>query len=122
MNALPFSARVDGDLKAFKLAPACHDTLAIARRFDAIFTRKTSYETLNQLLKRIHKNKHQLLLILERPDIPLHTNGSETDIRDYAKKRKVCGGIRSDEGQRCRDTFISLKKTCRKIGISLLIS
>lgn len=106
------------DLKAFKLAPERHEAIAIVARFDAIFTRKTSYETLNQLLKRIHKNKHQLLLVLERPDIPLHTNGSETDIRDYVKKRKVSGGTRSDEGQRCRDTFISLKKTCRKIGIS----
>jgi len=56
--------------------------------------------------------------VLQCPDIPLHTNGSETDIRDYVKKRKVSGGTRSDEGQRCRDTIISLKKTCRKLGIS----
>ena len=56
--------------------------------------------------------------MLERPEIPLHTNGSETDIRDYVKKRKVSGGTRSDEGRRCRDTFASLKKTCRKLDIS----
>jgi hypothetical protein len=55
--------------------------------------------------------------VLDRPEIPLHTNGSETDIRDYAKKRKVSGGTRSDEGRRCRDTFASLKKTCLKLGI-----
>ncbi len=59
-----------------------------------------------------------MLLVLNRPDIPLHTNGSETDIRDFVKKRKVSGGTRSDEGQKCRDTFISLKKTCRKLGVS----
>jgi hypothetical protein len=73
---------------------------------------------LNQLLKRIHRNKAELLMVLERPEITLHTNGSETDIRDYVKKRKVSGGTRSDEGQRCQDTFISLNKTCRKPGIS----
>ena len=56
--------------------------------------------------------------MLERPEIPLHTNASETDIRDYVKKRKVSGGTRSDEGRRCRDTFASLKKTCRKLDIS----
>lgn len=100
------------DLKAFRLAPENHDAASLTKRFDELFTRKTSYETLNQLLKRIHKNKRELLLVVERPDIPLHTNGSETDIRDYVKKRKVSGGTRSDEGQRCRDTFISLKKTC----------
>lgn len=56
--------------------------------------------------------------MLQRPDIPLHTNDSETDVRDYVKKRKVSGGTRSEIGRRCRDTFISLKKTCRKQGIS----
>jgi len=34
------------------------------------------------------------------------------------KKRKVSGGTRSEVGRRCRDTFISLKKTCRKLGVS----
>ena len=57
-------------------------------------------------------------LVLDRPDVPLHTNGSESDIRDYVKKKKVSGGTRSDLGRRCRDTFASLKKTCRKLGIS----
>ncbi len=56
--------------------------------------------------------------MLLRPDIPLHTNGSENDIRGYVKWRKISGGTRSDLGRRCRDTFASLKKTCRKLGIS----
>ena len=106
------------DLKLFKEAPKAWDKKKLAQRFDQIFTRKTGFATLNQLLKRIHRNKAELLKVLERPEIPLHTNGSETDIRDYVKKRKVSGGTRSDEGQRCRDTFISLKKTCRKLDIS----
>jgi hypothetical protein len=25
-------------------------------------------------------------MVLERPEIPLHTNGSETDLRDFVKK------------------------------------
>ena len=48
----------------------------------------------------------------------VHTNGRETDIRDFVKKRKVSGGTRSDLGRQCRDTFASLKKTCRQLGIS----
>ena len=42
----------------------------------------------------------------------------ETISPTYVKKRKISGGTRSDEGRRCRDTFASLKKTCRKLGIS----
>src|SRR5919197_679819 len=78
----------------------------------------TSFETLNQALRRIQRNKAELLLVLDRPDIALHTNGSERDLRDPVKKRKVSGGTRSDLGRRCRDTFMILKRTCRKLGIS----
>ena len=74
--------------------------------------------TLNLALRRMHRNKAELLLVLERPDIPLQNNLSERDIRDYVKKRKISGSTRGDEGRRCRDTFASLKKTCRKHGIS----
>ena len=42
----------------------------------------------------------------------------DSSVREYVKKRKVSGSTRSDLGRRCRDTFTSLKKTCRKLGIS----
>lgn len=106
------------DLKYYKEQPAAAQKETLKTRFDTIFTQKTRYELLNQALKRIHKNKSELLLVLDRPEIPLHTNGSEGDIRDYVKKKKVSGGTRSTTGRQCRDTFASLKKTCRKQGIS----
>jgi hypothetical protein len=34
------------------------------------------------------------------------------------KKRKISGSTRRELGHQCRDTFTSLKKTCRKHGIS----
>ncbi len=64
------------------------------------------------------RNKRELLLVLERPDLPLHNNLSEGDIREYVKRRKISGGTRSEEGRRSRDTFASLKKTCRKLSLS----
>ena len=106
------------DLKAYKIKPVKKIKGKLEKRFDAIFTQKTSYTSLNLLLGRLHQNKSELLLVLERPEIPLHTNGSEGDIRDHVRKKKVSGGTRSDTGRQCRDTFSSLKKTCRKLGIS----
>jgi hypothetical protein len=82
------------------------------------FNKKNCYVTLNQNLKRLNKLKDKLLLVLKRPDIPIHTNGSESDIRYFVKKRKVSGGAHSDLDQQCRDTFAGLKKTCRKLGLS----
>jgi hypothetical protein len=106
------------DLKIYKQRPNRKDRRTLEKRFDVLFRQKTRYQTLNELLKRLRQNKAELLLVLQRPDIPLHTNDSERDVRDYVKKRKVSGGTRSEIGRRCRDTFISLKKTCRKQGIS----
>jgi len=106
------------DLKQYKLKPDKHFKLAIDAHFDELCQTKTSFETLNQALKRLARNKTELLLVLERPDIPLHNNLSENDLREYVIKRKISGSTRSEKGQLCRDTFVSLKKTCMKQGIS----
>lgn len=105
-------------LKSYKLSPDEKQAEILSLQFDQIFQQQTSYITLNKCLEMLAKHKDKLLLVLKRPDVPLHTNGSESDIRDYVKKRKVSGGTRSDMGRKCRDTFISLKKTCRKLKIS----
>ena len=105
-------------LKAYKENPTSKDQQRLEERFDEIFTQKTASALLNAALKRIYNNKSELLLVLERPDIPLHNNGAENAIREYAKKRKISGSTRSESGRRCRDTFTSLKKSCRKLGVS----
>jgi hypothetical protein len=105
------------DLKAYRLAPSKKRKASLTARFDRIFTRQTGFVTLDRLLKRLHANKAELLKVLERPEIPLHTNGSENDIRSHVTKRKVSGGTRSALGRDCRDAFLGLAKTCKKLGI-----
>jgi len=106
------------DLKRYRGAPNDTAKEELGRRFDELFTAKTGYASLDLALGRLHKNKRELLLVLERPEIPLHNNLSERDIRDFVKKRKISGSTHSDLGRRCRDTFASLKKTCRKLEVS----
>ena len=86
-------------------------------RFDRIFRRRTGFATLDRLLARLLANKNELLMVLDHPEIQLHTNGSENDIRCQVIKRKISGGTRSDNGRDARDTFLSLLKTCDKLGI-----
>ena len=105
-------------LKAYKISPDETKKAQLEDRFDEIFTQKTDYHMLNLALKRLYENKAELLLVLDRPEIPLHNNLSENDIREYVKRRKVSGSTRSELGRQCRDTFTSLKKTCRKLGVS----
>lgn len=106
------------DLKAYKANPDSKKKAELEARFDKLCATKTCFVGLNNALQRMHLNKAELLLVLERPDIPLHNNPSENDIREYVKKRKISGSTRSNDGRRCRDTFASLKKTCRKNRIS----
>ena len=106
------------DLKAYKAAPTKKVRRALDRRFDALCATRTCFVSLNHALDRMAKNKPELMLVLERPELPLHNNLSEGDIREYVKRRKISGGTRSDDGRRGRDTFASLKKTCRKLGVS----
>ncbi len=102
------------DLKAYKDAPNEQTKATLSARFDELFITTTQSESLNKALQRLYGNKAELLLVLEHPEIPLHNNGSENAIREYVKRRKISGSTRSEAGRRCRDTFTSLKKSCRK--------
>src|SRR6202795_4990023 len=106
------------DLKAYRRDPIARRKYELRARFDRIFRRRTGFATLDRLLERLHANKAELLMVLDRPEIPLHTNGSENDIRCHVTKRHVSGGTRTDTGRDCRDAFLGLAKTCRKLGIA----
>jgi hypothetical protein len=106
------------DLKAYREQPTPRRRQRLERRFDQLFLSRTGWEELNQALRTIHQKKAELLLVLEHPELPLHNNLSENDIRQFAKMRKISGSTRSDDGRRCRDTFLSLKTTCRKLHVS----
>ena len=102
----------------YKDDPTAARRTALRRRFDRIFTRVTGFADLDEVVARTHANKDELLLVLDRPDIPLHTNGSENDVRSFVTKRRISGETRSAAGKQARDTFLSLLKTCSKLTIS----
>jgi hypothetical protein len=105
------------DLKAYQQQPQPLQVPVLTARFDALCAQRTAYPSINHVLQEMREHQADLLRVLQRPEVPLHNNASESDIRDYVKKRKISGSTRSDNGRRCRDTFASLKKTCRKLGI-----
>ena len=78
---------------------------------------RTGYPSIDGVLKQMRDHKADLLRVLGRPELPLHNNAMESDSREFVKRRKISGGTRNDAGRRCRDTFASLKKTCRKLGL-----
>ncbi len=106
------------DLKAYCHDPTRRRRRELRARFDRIFDRRTGFAVLDRLLARLHANKPDLLKMLDHPDIPLHTNSAERDIRCHVIKRKISGGTHSNAGRDCRDAFLGLARTCAKLGIA----
>jgi hypothetical protein len=104
-------------LKAYKLTPDPKTKTLLTKQFNAIFKKRTGFTALDRLLVRLYANKSELLKVLKRPEVPLHNNLSENDIRCQVTRRKISGTTRSDKGRDCRDTFLGLIKTCSKHGI-----
>lgn len=105
-------------LKAYRQAPTMAAREALGKQFDELVAQRTDYPSIDGVLKGMAADRAKLLLVLERPEVPLHNNLSEGHIRDYVKKRKISGSTRSELGRRARDTFASLKKTCRRLGVN----
>lgn len=105
------------DLKVYRAKPDEVQRPVLEVRFDALVEQRTGYPSIDGVLKEMRDHQADLLRVLQRPEIPLHNNARESDIREFVKRRKISGGTRSAAGRRCRDTFASLKKTCRKLGV-----
>jgi hypothetical protein len=106
------------DLKGYRQRPEPSRRRDIEARFDALCSQRTGFPSIDDALKGMQKRRAALLLVLDRPEVPLHNNLSEGHLRDYVKKRKISGSTRSDLGRQARDTFASLKKTCRRLGVN----
>ena len=79
-------------LKAYRRRPDGRVAPELQARFARILSVRTGYGYLDKLLFRLRRRKSELLRVLERPEIPLHTNASERDLRGFVIKRKISGG------------------------------
>jgi Transposase IS66 family len=105
-------------LKGYREHPEPSRRPGLESRFEAVCGQRTGFPSVDGVLEGMRAHRAALLRVLERPCVPLHTNLSERHLRDYVKKRKISGGTRSESGRRARDTFASLKKTCRELGVN----
>ncbi len=105
-------------MKRFKNNP-CRDLREkIRSEFNRITSIKTMVKPLDEQLGRTKKNISKLLLFLKYPQLPLHNNLSENDLRERVIKRKISLQNRSWQGVRAWDLMLSLSSTCRKLNLS----
>jgi uncharacterized coiled-coil protein SlyX/DNA-binding transcriptional MerR regulator len=106
-------------LRDYQNQPSETEQQRLRLRFDEIFGQRYPHHGgLNLAMQQFCVHKEELLRVLDTPQVPLHTNAAEADIREYVTRRKISGGTRHPDGRRARDTFTGLKKTCRKLAYS----
>ncbi len=107
-----------GELLAYREAPTGAEAQRLETAFEALFTREVRYAALATCLRRTHGNKAELLLVLRRPELPLHNNETELTGRQRVRRRDVSFGPRSEAGRRAWDVYQSLAATVEKLGVS----
>lgn len=63
------------------------------------------------------QKKKDLLTVLDYPEVPLHNNLSENGIREMVIKRKISGGVETEDGVKAWENNMSILGTCKKLGV-----
>jgi len=75
-------------LRHYQDYPDATQQQQLAQRFDDIFGRRyRRHAGLNQVLLQFCAHKEELLRVLDTPQLPLHTNAAEADIRSLVTSR-----------------------------------
>src|SRR5205823_648428 len=83
------------ELKTYRRQPDAAQKPLLEARFDAFCDQQAGYPSIDAVLKEMRDHRTDLLRVLERPEVPLHNNAAESDIREYVKKPKNSGRTRS---------------------------
>ena len=103
---------------AYQRQPNPQERCRLEAEFDELFSTVTGYDALDARIAKTREKKASLLMALQHPEIPLHNNPAEWEVRRRVRKRDVSFGPRTTDGVRAWDTFMSLAATTRKLGIS----
>jgi hypothetical protein len=105
-------------LKKYKNEPSIKLAKKLKLEFDTIFTPNKSYKALNSKIKLTLKKKESLLTVLIQPELPIHNNSCELDVREKVVQRKIRNCHRSMKGVKASDLYLSIMATCRKNKIT----
>ena len=86
-------------------------------KFDRLFGTRSGYRELEDRIAKTRAKKEKLLVVLKKPQVPLHNNASELGARRAARRRDISLHSRSVRGVDAMDALTTVVETCRKIGV-----
>jgi len=105
-------------LRDYKDEPTAEKKRKLSKEFDELFLRRTGYDDLDEKLALTYAKKNELLTVLDYPEVPLHNNLSESGLRELVVKRKISGGVKTEEGLKSWENNMTILATCKKLGVS----
>ncbi len=105
-------------LLAYKANPLPEQADELSAEFDTLFATQTGYQALDERIAKTWAKKENLLMVLKYPELPLHNNDSELEARVQARKRDVSLHTMSEDGTKANDTFLTLVRTAKKLGVN----
>jgi hypothetical protein len=104
-------------LVAYRTVPTAAERDQLRAKFDALFSRRTGYDALDERIAKTWAKEELLLLVLDHPSLPLHNNDMELAARRRVRKRDVSFGPQSRAGAQAWDTFQTIIATATKLGV-----
>jgi hypothetical protein len=90
----------------------------LEKEFDTLFDTKTGYQELDDRIQKTKANKHELLVVLKHPYVPLHNNDSELAVRKEVRHRDISFQTRTKKGTQAKDAFFTIIQTAKKLGVN----
>ena len=92
---------------------------SLENKFDQLFETKTGYKKLDDRIILTRNKKESMLLPLSFPFLPAHNNESENGAKHQARMRDVHLQTKNQKGTDAKDTFATIVKTARKLGVNV---
>ncbi len=92
---------------------------SLENKFDQLFETKTGYKKLDGRIILTRNKKESMLLPLSFPFLPAHNNESENGAKHQARMRDVHLQTKNKKGTDAKDTFATIVKTARKLGVNV---
>jgi hypothetical protein len=90
----------------------------IHKLYDQLVAMQVTSPGVQEVINNFRVYREEMLKALDHPGLPLHNNDSERDIRGMVKFRNISGSTKSIKGQIFRDSLMTLKQTCFRLGQS----
>ena len=102
------------DLRGYQQAPSPAAAAQLRQVFDDLVGQTTGYAALDARIAITADKRRGLLMVLDHPEIPLHTNPAELAVRRRVRKRDVSFGPRTVAGAQCWDIGQTIVATARQ--------